>query len=39
MDGMSLRFERPVEHVSPGQAVVLYDGDEVIGGGVIRPTA
>ena len=37
--GMSLRFERAVEHVSPGQAVVLYDGDEVIGGGVIRPPA
>jgi tRNA-uridine 2-sulfurtransferase len=36
---MSLRFDRPVEHVSPGQAVVLYDSDEVVGGGVIRPPA
>ena len=36
---LGLRFERAVEHVSPGQAVVLYEGDEVIGGGVIRPPA
>ena len=38
-DAMSLQFDAAVEHVSPGQAVVLYDGDEVIGGGVIRLTA
>ena len=38
-DAISVRFDRPVEHVSPGQAVVLYNGDEVIGGGVIRPPA
>ena len=38
-DAMSLQFDAAVEHVSPGQAVVLYDGDEVIGGGVIRPPA
>jgi tRNA-specific 2-thiouridylase len=34
-DGFTLAFERPVRAVSPGQAVVLYDGDEVIGGGTI----
>jgi tRNA-specific 2-thiouridylase len=35
-DGFALDFERPVRAVSPGQAVVLYDGDEVLGGGTIR---
>jgi tRNA-specific 2-thiouridylase len=34
-DRVRLRFRAPVEHVSPGQAVVLYDGDEVLGGGFI----
>ena len=31
----SLRFKEPVRAVSPGQAVVLYDGDYVLGGGTI----
>jgi tRNA-specific 2-thiouridylase len=35
-DGFSLEFERPMRAVSPGQAVVLYDGEEVVGGGTIR---
>jgi tRNA-uridine 2-sulfurtransferase len=35
-DGFRLEFERPVRAVAPGQAVVLYDSDEVIGGGTIR---
>ncbi|MHB1318376.1 MAG: aminomethyltransferase beta-barrel domain-containing protein, partial [Anaerolineae bacterium] len=30
-----VRFERPVRGIAPGQAVVLYQGDEVIGGGRI----
>jgi len=30
-----VRFERPVEAVAPGQAVALYDGDVVLGGGFI----
>ena len=34
-DGFRLDFERPMRAVTPGQAVVLYDGDEVIGGGTI----
>ena len=34
-DGFTLAFEEPVRAVSPGQAVVLYDGDEVLGGGTI----
>ncbi len=37
-DGESLTvlFKEPQESVTPGQAVVFYDGDEVLGGGVIE---
>ncbi len=38
-DVLRLRFEAPVMQVSPGQAVVLYSGDEVLGGGVVRRAA
>ena len=31
-----LDFDEPQRAVTPGQAVVLYDGDTVLGGGVIR---
>ena len=34
-DEMILSFERPRRAVTPGQSVVLYDGDTCIGGGVI----
>jgi tRNA U34 2-thiouridine synthase MnmA/TrmU len=27
-------FERPHRRVAPGQSVVLYRGDEVLGGGI-----
>lgn len=30
-----VEFDRPVRAISPGQAVVLYDGDVVVGGGTI----
>lgn len=30
-----IEFEQPVRAISPGQAVVLYDGDIVVGGGTI----
>ncbi len=33
---IEVRFERPEAAVTPGQAAVLYRGDEVIGGGWIR---
>jgi tRNA-specific 2-thiouridylase len=36
---LRLEFDDPVEQVAPGQSVVLYAGDEVIGGGVIRHAA
>jgi tRNA-specific 2-thiouridylase len=35
VEGFRLEFDRPVRAVAPGQAVVLYEGDEVIGGGTI----
>jgi tRNA-specific 2-thiouridylase len=31
-----LRFSLPQRAVTPGQAVVLYDGDRVVGGGWIE---
>jgi tRNA-specific 2-thiouridylase len=34
-DGATLRLEAPAL-VAPGQAVVWYDGDEVVGGGIVR---
>jgi tRNA-specific 2-thiouridylase len=36
--GFELCFDEPVRSAAPGQAVVLYDGDEVIGGGTIART-
>jgi tRNA-specific 2-thiouridylase len=37
--GFELRFADPVSAVAPGQAVVLYRGDEVVGGGTIESAA
>jgi len=34
-DGFSVEFPEPVRAVTPGQGCVLYDGDEVVGGGEI----
>ncbi|MGD1034048.1 MAG: tRNA 2-thiouridine(34) synthase MnmA [Candidatus Dormibacteria bacterium] len=33
---VELRFPEPVGQVSPGQSVVLYRGDEALGGGVVE---
>ncbi|MDP2306982.1 MAG: tRNA 2-thiouridine(34) synthase MnmA [Pseudomonadota bacterium] len=33
---LSLRFHAPARAVAPGQSVVLYAGDELLGGGVIQ---
>lgn len=30
-----IRFESPIESITPGQAAVFYQGDEVLGGGFI----
>ena len=32
---MTVRFDEPQSAITPGQAVVLYDGDVVLGGGWI----
>jgi tRNA-specific 2-thiouridylase len=37
--GFRLRLDEPAFGVAPGQAAVLYDGDAVVGAGVIRPDA
>jgi tRNA-specific 2-thiouridylase len=34
VDGATVRFTEPVRRVAPGQSVVLYRGDEVLGGGI-----
>ena len=33
---ITVEFDEPQRAITPGQAVVLYDGDTVIGGGTIR---
>jgi tRNA-specific 2-thiouridylase len=32
----TVEFDEPIRAISPGQSVVLYDGDVVIGGGIIK---
>ena len=36
MHDATIRFDAPEESVSPGQAAVFYDGDQVVGGGFLR---
>lgn len=36
---LHILFDSPVSAVTPGQSVVLYDGDRVLGGGVIQESA
>ena len=33
---LSVEFDEPVRAISPGQSAVLYDGDTVVGGGIIE---
>ncbi len=35
---VEVRFDQPQRALTPGQAVVLYDGDIVVGGGIIEET-
>ena len=37
-DKLIVTFEEPVRAVAPGQAMVLYQGDVVVGGGTIEST-
>ena len=34
-DGFEVRFDEPQRAITPGQAAVVYRGDEVVGGGFI----
>jgi tRNA-specific 2-thiouridylase len=36
--GFALELSEPVDAVAPGQVAVLYDGDVVVGAGVIERT-
>lgn len=36
-DGLTVTFEKPVRAAAPGQSVVLYDGERLLGGGIINP--
>lgn len=35
MQGLKAEFDEPQRAVTKGQALVLYDGDTVVGGGTI----
>jgi tRNA-specific 2-thiouridylase len=37
-DKLKIIFNEPQESITPGQSVVLYAGDDVLGGGVIEET-
>jgi len=35
-DNVKVQFYEPVKSIAPGQSAVFYEGDDVIGGGIIR---
>jgi tRNA-specific 2-thiouridylase len=36
---MNVEFDEPIDAITPGQSVVLYKQDEVIGGGIIESSS
>lgn len=34
---LAVEFQEPQQALSPGQSLVLYQGDRVMGGGIIQP--
>ena len=36
MECLSVRFYENVKGIAPGQSAVFYEGDDVIGGGIIQ---
>jgi tRNA-specific 2-thiouridylase len=34
-DGLTVRFDQPQRAITPGQSLVLYDGDRLVGGAII----
>jgi tRNA-specific 2-thiouridylase len=37
-EGLRVAFDQPVSAIAPGQSAVFYEGDDMIGGGIIRRT-
>jgi len=35
-NGLNIRFHEPVKGIAPGQSAVFYEGNDVIGGGIIQ---
>lgn len=35
-DALTVKFDTPQRAIAPGQSLVLYDGDTVVGGGIIQ---
>ncbi|MEP7109649.1 MAG: tRNA methyl transferase PRC-barrel domain-containing protein, partial [Ferruginibacter sp.] len=38
-NGIKVRFNEQVKGIAPGQSAVFYEGDDVVGGGIIQRTA
>ena len=36
---VEVSFDTPVDQAAPGQSLVLYRGDEILGGGIVRRAA
>jgi len=35
-DNIQVKFPKPVNAIAPGQSAVFYEGDDIIGGGIIQ---